>query len=326
MRVGIVGAGPMGRLHAKTVSRAAERGEGCVLASVVDRHLGRAERLAAEFGARATSRLDDVTDELDAVIVAVPTASHAPLGRSLLDKGLDLLIEKPLATTVSEAEALCRLASERNVILQVGHVEWFNPAWREAAGLAGKARSILVERFNPPSRRGLDIDVVQDFMLHDLDWVMRYLGEEILELEARGRCVENEGYDEAEVRLVFRSGCRVRLRASRLHADRHRIVRIEGERGCATADLLARRLVTFEPRDGEPAASRRSAAAPDAGGRVDPLAAQWHDFLRACGSRSDPETDGRVGMMALGLVDRVRAAIADAKGRSPRDDDPALGR
>ncbi len=323
VRVGIVGAGPMGRLHARTVSRAAERGEGCVLASIVDRHRGRAEALAAEFGAEATNDLAAAVDELDAVIVAVPTRSHFTLGRRLLERGLDLLVEKPLAGTVAEAEALRRLAHEREAILQVGHVEWFNSGWREAARLAGEARSISVERLNPPGSRGLDIDVVQDFMLHDLDWVARLLGEEVIELEAEGRRVENDGFDEAEARLLFRSGCRVHLRASRTHPERRRIVRIEGERGRATADLLTRRVVRFEPRDPESTGSLQQS---DPCHEIDPLAAQWTDFIGACVSRSDPETDASVGVATLRLVERVREAItiAEGKGSPPGDDDPAF--
>jgi len=310
IRVGIIGAGPMGRLHARTVVRSAEHEKNCTLAVVVDRHDGRAECVAKEFGARASSDLEAVLEELDAVIVCVPTSGHFSMTEFLLERGLDVLVEKPIAGSVAEGQKLEVLARERGCILQVGHVEWYNRGWRDAARRAGIPRIIEVERMNPPSDRGLDIDVVQDFMLHDLDWVTRLIGEEVVELEAEGRCVVNDKLDEAEARLRFRSGCRVTLRVSRVHSERRRRVRIEGSDGVATADLLMR-----------PAQGPRS----ESHSEGDPLQAQWADFLESLQSRRNPAASAAVGVRALEIVDRVRDSIVQASGSSDREDDSALG-
>ena len=237
IRVGVIGAGPMGRLHAQTISRHAKQDPNCVLTVIVDRNLGRAEALASELNAIPSNALEEVVSGLDAAVVAVPTSSHFSLTEYLLDRGVDVLVEKPLAGTLAEAESLVKRAREQKCILQVGHVEWYNRGWREAARLAGSPRSIEVERLNPPSERGLDIDVVQDFMLHDLDWVTRLIDEDVVELEARGRCIRNDKLDEAEAWLRFSSGCQVKLRASRVNTLRRRVVRIEGDQGNATGDL-----------------------------------------------------------------------------------------
>ena len=310
IRVGIVGAGRMGRLHARTVAGFGEREKSCALTVVVDRHEGRADAVAQEFGACTSRDLEAVFSDVDAVIVCVPTSAHFSMTESLLERDLDVLVEKPLAGSVAEGLRLGSLARERGRILQVGHVEWYNQGWREAARLAGKPRSIEVERLNPPSDRGLELDVVQDFMLHDLDWVSRLLEEEVIEVEAQGRCVMNDKLDEAEAMLRFSSGCRVRLRASRVHSERRRRVRIEGSEGTATADLLTRRVNDAGSAD-DP--------------ELDPLQAQWADFLESLRSRKDPEAGAAVGVAALEIVDRVRESIFQASGSLDREDDSALG-
>jgi predicted dehydrogenase len=310
----------MGRLHARTVARSAEQGNGCVLTVVIDHHDGRADAVAKEYGARASSDLEAELSGLDAVIVCVPTSGHFSMAEFLLERSLDVLVEKPLAGSVSEGLRLDSLARRQRCILQVGHVEWYNQSWREAARSAGKPRSIEVERLSPPSDRGLDIDVVQDFMLHDLDWVTRLLGEEVVELEARGRCVMNDKLDEAEANLRFSSGCRASLRVSRVHSERHRSVCIEGSEGTATADLLLRAGAGAGVGVGE---------RPPRDAGMDPLEAQWADFLASLRSRKNPTTDAAAGVAALEIVDRVRASIAaataKATGRLDREDDSALG-
>ncbi|MFP6654248.1 MAG: Gfo/Idh/MocA family oxidoreductase, partial [Myxococcota bacterium] len=169
--------------------------------------------------------------------------------------------------------------------------------WRDAVALVGVPKTIEVERFNPTSDRGLDLDVIQDLLLHDLDWVTRLMDEEIVELRAHGRRVVHDKLDEAEATLVFRSGCRVRLRASRVAKEGRRIVRISGDQGVAVGDLLRRRLANVPSGVESP---------------QDPLQAQCRDFIRAIRSREEPEANARVGVAALELVDRVRDVMIEA--------------
>ncbi|MBW1882923.1 MAG: Gfo/Idh/MocA family oxidoreductase [Deltaproteobacteria bacterium] len=309
-RVGVVGAGPMGRLHARTVRRLADRGHPCQLVRVFDRHVGRAEVLAAETGAAASNHLDAFAEQVDVVIIAVPAAAHLDLSKALLDRGLDLLVEKPLAGSVAEAESLIEAARRADRILQVGHIEWYNPSWRQAVSQVGTLSRIEVDRLQPSSTRGRDIDVVQDLMLHDLDWTLRLLGGAVSSLEAWGRCVEADQLDEAEARIRFESGCVVCLRASRVHRLRRREARIQGSAGFRTADLES---------GGVESTDRATLCAGKGEGR-DSLESQWLDFLEAIRSRKAPVNDGRVGVDALRWVDRVRDAISTGTGSSSLDD------
>lgn len=289
VRVCIVGAGPMGRLHAQKIARVAADGDPSEITAIVDHHASRAGEVAQSVGGEVMADLGAAFALADVAVIAVPTASHAAVAERALEAGLDVLVEKPLASEVNEAEALIAHAGARERVLQVGHVEWYNPAWRAAAARAGVPRRIEVDRMNPASARGLDLDVVQDLMLHDLDWVTRFVGEEVVGMSAEGACVESPRLDVAAVQLEFASGCIATLRASRVHSDRRRRVRIVGSESTQTADLL-------QPTG------------------PDPLEQQWGAFLSAVRTRTVPENSGEVGLAALRWVERVRAAIASAGG------------
>lgn len=306
LRVAIVGAGPMGRLHAATVAQSAARDGDCALVAIADRHAARAARLAGEYGVAAVEELRRLP-AADAAIVAVPTAAHLETALRLAEDGLDVLVEKPLALDAAQALALVEGVAKRGRILQVGHVEWHNPLWRAALARAGRPRRIEMQRLQPASERGRDVDVVQDLMLHDLDWVTRAVGEPLASLRAAGRRGESSALDEARVVLRFASGCLARLTASRVHGSRVRALEIEGSRGTEFVDLLA-----------APAAS---AARP---GERDPLGLQWRAFVEAVRERRAPENDGWAGVEALRLVERVRAAIVAREGGVDVDDDPLL--
>jgi predicted dehydrogenase len=304
----------MGRLHARAVARSQALDGDCTLALIVDRHLARAAGLTAEFGGEAADDLDRLVD-VDAAIVAVPTAAHVETALRVIEAGRDVLVEKPLAVDVAQGERLVARALALGRILQVGHVEWYNPLWRRALAQAGVPKRIRVDRLHPPIERGLDIDVVQDLMLHDLDWVTRCLGDEIETFEARGTGRHPGELDSARVDLHFRSGCIASLRASRVHAARERRLEIEGSRGRVVVDLLA-------------GASSRPAEAEGAdisAGSLDPLGRQWRAFVEAVGSRKPPENDGRVGLDALRWVERVRARIGLAGAGAIGEDDSHFG-
>lgn len=297
LRIGIIGAGVMGRLHARTVARLADTGENCVLAAVMDRHLGRAEAVAQDFGSTAFTDIGGLLDEIDAAIVCVPPGAHFSMVKRVFEQDCDVLVEKPLAASVSEARSLAELAHVQKRILQVGHVEWYNQGWREAVAVVGVPKTIEVERLSLASDRGLELDVIQDLLLHDLDWVMRLLDEEVIEITAHGSRILHDKLDEVEANLVFRSGCRVRLRASRVSKKRRRIVRISGDQGVATGDLQKR---------------RRTDAPSETEFPQDPLEAQCRDFFHAVRSREKPNADAWIGVAVLEMVDRVRDAIVEA--------------
>jgi predicted dehydrogenase len=318
--VGVIGAGEMGRRHARTLAAEARRGASCVLVGVADHHPGRAAALARECGGRGSERLEEIVDDVDAMIIAVPTSDHFELACALLRHGLDLLVEKPLVESVAEGEDLVARAARGGRILQVGHVEWYNPAWREAARRAGTIHRIEVERLSPPTTRARDIDVVQDLMLHDLDWVTRLVGEEIVGLEARGRPGASGRLEEVEATLRFQSGCRARLLASRIASQRRRVARIEGSEATVVADLLTRSV----KHHGVQAREVEAQIGEQSGGLSDPLTLQWRDFVEAVASRKQPPASGEVGLAALRLVDRVQRSAETDTPETKRDDDPRL--
>ncbi len=289
VRVCIVGAGHMGQLHAQKIARVVAVGDPSEITAIVDHHAIRAGKVAQTSGGVVMADLDAAFASADVAVIAVPTASHGVVAERALDAGLDVLVEKPMASEVGEAESLIAHASAQGRILQVGHVEWYNSAWRAAAARAGIPRRIEVDRMTPSNARGLDLDVVQDLMLHDLDWVTRFVGEEVVGMSAEGACVESPRLDVAAVQLEFASGCIATLRASRVHSGRRRRVRIVGDESTQTADLL------------QPAGP-------------DPLEQQWAAFLSAVRTRAVPENSGEVGLAALRWVERVRAEIASAGG------------
>lgn len=303
-RVGVVGAGPMGRLHVDNVQRLAERGSGFEVGCVCDRHPGRAQALAARVGSRTAETLHSLCDEVDVVIIATPTESHFELAATVLDRGLDVLVEKPMAGRTSEGQALVEKARAKGRILQVGQLEWFNPSWRGAAESVPRIERIEVERVQPTSRRGRDIDVIQDLMLHDLDWTSRLLASPIVSVEASGRRVEGARLDEARARLSFESGSEVELFASRIHTERRREARFQG--GGETVSV--------------------SLDTPPGNSQEDALSAQWFEFLESVRTRRPSVNSGEVGVAALTLVDRVRRAIEEDSGGESRVDDSDLRR
>ena len=288
----------MGRLHARAVARRAEARGDCRLVGVVDRHETRSERVAEEFGAPAC-HLGEV--EADAAIVAVPTAEHARVAEALLTQGVDLLVEKPMTGAAASARALLSAANQQGCVLAVGHTEWWNPVWPRALEASGRPKHMRVFRFHPPTDRGLDIDVVQDFMVHDLDSVRRRVPGDIVSFVAKGRRVANALLDEAEVELVYADGLRVELAVSRVHASKRRRIEIEGRCGRVTGDLVTGKIM--EP------GGRVRVVAPSDPMLGEPLDRQLADFLGACRDRSRPVNDGEQGVATLELVDRVRAAI-----------------
>lgn len=296
-RVGVVGAGPMGSLHAEKIQRAAGEGGGFAVASIFDRHSGRAESLAKHVGARTAPSFKALCEGVEALVIATPTHSHFELAQMALDYGLDLLIEKPMTVGSEEGETLVAKARAADCILQVGQLEWYNPAWRRAAERVEGLERIEVDRVQTANSRGRDIDVVADLMLHDLDWTSRWLGGVPSSILARGRCVEGERLDEASAELGFACGTKVRLHASRVSSE-------------------CRREVRFFGSSGESAARLERAAV---GG--DPLADQWADFTSAVTSRRPPVNSGEVGVATLRAVERVReAAGAGPRGECLADD------
>ena len=302
----MVGVGALGQHHARVYAQLPE----ARLAGVYDADHSRAAEVAARHGGRAFARLDELIDAVDAASVAVPTVDHHRVARELLEAGRDVLVEKPMTGTLAEADDLIRLASERRRILQVGHVERFNPAVAVLAGHVERPRFIEVHRLASFSPRSLDVDVVLDLMIHDLDIVLWLDGSEPVQVDAVGVPVLTARVDIANARLRFASGLIANLTASRVSAEKVRKFRVFSPRTYVSLDLAARaaavhRLVGTE--QGRPEISIERTAAPD----EEPLARQLAAFVSSVRDHAAPAVSGEDGRRALALAHTIVDRMGD---------------
>jgi predicted dehydrogenase len=305
VRLAVVGVGHLGRQHARVASQAS----GVDFVGVHDHHEGRAEEVAAAHGQAVLSSLEDVAAAAEAVIVATPTSSHAEVAGFLLDRGVDVLVEKPITATVAEADDLVAKARRHQRILQVGHIERHNPAVEAALGLVSDPRFVEIHRLGTFSPRSLDIDVVLDLMIHDLQIVRTMVGRPVVEIRAAGVPVLTPRLDIANARLAFEGGCVANLTASRVSMSRARKCRVFASSLYVSVDMQARSLSAFRlsQEKGRPEiVPVEVSVVPE-----EPLARQLADFLRAVRDRTEPLVPGREGRDALVLAHQVLEAIAE---------------
>jgi len=304
VRVGVVGVGALGHHHARVYASLA----GATLVGVFDVDHARAESVAARHGCQAFPHLRDVVESVDAVSVAVPTVDHHRVARALLDAGKDVLVEKPIAATLAEADDLIAAAGERGALLQVGHVERFNPVTDVLRAESGRARFIEVHRLGSFSARSLDIDVVLDLMIHDLDIVLALDGSDCVQVDAVGVPVLTPRVDIANARLRFASGLIANLTASRVSAERVRKFRIFAPQTYVSADFAAREAQVYrlvQGSQGPDIRVERTVAADQ-----EPLARQLAAFVQAVKERSRPIVSGDDGRRALALARDILERMA----------------
>jgi predicted dehydrogenase len=227
LAVAVVGAGAFGRNHARVYHELQKQGEAVELAAVVDSDATRAEALAGQFGARAYRSVAQLLDtaRINAASVAVPTVHHAEVAKALLKGGVDVLIEKPLTSTLAEADEVIQVAQAAGRIAQVGHLERFNPAVIATVPIVTQPMFFEVHRLSPFGPRALDVDVVLDLMIHDLDIVLAFVSSPLKEVRAVGLPILSDKVDIANVRLEFDSGCVANFTASRVSTERIRKLR-----------------------------------------------------------------------------------------------------
>jgi len=307
VRVGVIGVGALGRHHARVWAQV----PGARLVGVFDADAGRAAEVAGRHGCRAYGEEEALLADVDAVSVAVPTIDHHAVARRALERRRDVLLEKPMTVTLEEADDLMAVAAARGAVLQVGHIERFNPA-TEALLSAGKgARFVEVHRLGSFSPRSLDVDVVLDLMIHDLDIVLALDGSEPVQIEAVGVPVLTPRVDIANARLRFASGLIANLTASRVSVEKTRKFRVFAPRTYVSADFTARearvyRLETDEA--GRPRIASTRQGDPD----KEPLRQQIEAFSRAVRDRSRPVVPGEDGRRALALARAIVSRMAEA--------------
>ena len=303
VRLAFVGVGHFGRHHV----RVAKQLPGICCVGIYDRHQGRADEVAREFGLPALANLEAVAEAAEAVVVATPTASHAEIAEFLLDRGRDVLIEKPITATLEEAERLIEKARAADRILAVGHIERHNPAVEAALNLVSDPQFVEVHRLGVFTRRSLDVDVVLDLMIHDLQIVRGLVGRAPVEIRAVGMPVLTPTIDIANARIEFDGGCIANLTASRVSTEKVRKCRIFGPSIYVSIDMQAQTLQAYRLSRERGHPEILPVEVPVR--REEPLARELTDFARAVAERSSPLVPGEVGRDALVLAREILAAI-----------------
>jgi len=309
LRVAVVGAGDFGRNHAR-VYRQLEEAE---LVGVVDADAERARRVAEEFSTAALPDIESLRGKADAASVAVPTIHHAEIGCRLLELGIDILVEKPMAASLAEADRLIETARRHGRVLQVGHLERFNPAMVAVAGVVQQPLYFEVHRLGVFSPRSLDVDVVYDVMIHDLDILLALAASPVVEVRSLGIPVVTDKVDIAHARLEFASGAVASVTASRVSVERVRKLRFFQAHEYISVDYGRQDALRIRVRQPGPNPQFDFEQIPTR--PQEPLEGELRAFLDAVRRRAVPVVDGAAGRRALELADRVMAGILE-HGRS----------
>jgi predicted dehydrogenase len=303
LKVGVFGAGSMGRNHVRNLAAL----PGVELVGVHDPKSETAEAVAAEHGTKAFHDLDDLAGRLDAAVVAAPTISHADIGCTLLARGLHVLIEKPIAGTLAEADHLIEASEKAGRLLAVGHIEYYNPAVQALLGIQTPPRFLEVQRLAVFTPRSLDVDVVLDLMIHDLQILHALDPSPVAEVRATGIAVLSPRVDIANARVALASGCVANITASRVSAERVRKLRAFLPSRYYSLDYQAQEIHGYRLEDGDN--GRRILPDNLPVERAEPLRRELEAFTAACRGEKAPLVDGRAGRQALETALAVVAAI-----------------
>ena len=326
IRVAVVGVGEFGRNHVRVWREL----DGAELVGIIDCNADRASKIAAEFGTRVLPDTRSLAGEnVAAVSLAVPTTEHAPVGCQLLAAGHDVLVEKPMAASVDEVDDLIARAKRASRILQVGHVERFNPAVAAAQKIVTRPMFFEVHRLGIFTSRSIDIDVVYDVMIHDLDILLSLVGADVLELKAVGIPVITDKVDIAHARIEFSTGTVANVTASRVSTERVRKMRFFQEHEYISLDFTRQDVLRVRVPPTSSRAVSSAAAKPFEANTPtvpaqpeirfeklpttpeEPLKAELRSFLDCVRTRGVPVVDGFAGRRALALADRVTEGILD---------------
>lgn len=336
INVAVIGVGAFGRNHTRVYNQLQQEGK-VRLVGVVDPDTARADVVACEFGCRAlgsTEQMLATNPEVQAASVAVPTILHLEVARTLMEAGVDVLVEKPLASTLAEADELLEIAKQHNRIAQVGHLERFNPAVRATLPLITQPMFFEGHRLSVFSPRSLDVDVILDLMIHDLDIVLSFVNSPVKEIRAVGLPILSGKVDIANVRIEFQSGCVANFTASRVSTERVRKLRFFQPKQYISIDYGRQDVLVFTVGSAAGVAAQLSAASAVANMGVakpsvnpqiqmakppvtaeEPLLAEIKSFLQSVRDRSRPVVSLDEGRRVLDLALRILTEIREHAGR-----------
>jgi predicted dehydrogenase len=306
LRAGVIGVGYLGRFHAEKYAQM----DNVELVGVVDVNEGQAKEVAQKIGTTAYSDYRDLFGKVDAVSVVVPTPAHFDVGRAFLERDVDVLIEKPITTTVEEADNLIRFADSRGLILQVGHLERFNPAVVALEDIVKVPRFIESHRLSIFKPRGIDVSVVLDLMIHDIDIILNFVKSEVTDIRAAGTTVITREVDIANARLEFKNGCVANVTASRISTKNERKIRLFQRDAYISVDFANHEItVVRQSHNGGEGIIPGMELNRLCFTKGDALEAEIRAFVSSVISRSTPEVSGKVGRdalkIALSIMDQI---------------------
>lgn len=304
-RVGIAGTGYLGRLHTRVLSEMPE----AKLAGFVDVNDEVAHEVAGAFAIPRFDSVAALAREIDCAVVATPTTAHFAVARELLEAGCDVLVEKPITAEAADGQRLVELAKAKKRILQVGHVERYNPAITAVAPLLRDIRYVEAERLGVFVARSLDVDVLLDLMIHDLNLVLSLLGSPVIEVRAVGVPVLTQKVDITNVRLELENGAVANLTASRVSQERVRKVRFFSSEAYISVDTKEQEVKGFRLNNKAIEPINVDVQ------RKEPLRAELESFLQCVRERKRPLVDGNDGVAAVALARQVAAAIDESMRR-----------
>ncbi len=310
--------GVFGRNHARVYHQLAQEGAPVRLVGVVDPNTTRADAVAHEFGCRAFGSVEQLVtthNEVQAASVAVPTVHHLSTARRLMEAGIDVLIEKPLAISLVEADELVSLAHGLGRIGQVGHLERFNPAVRATLPLITQPMFFEVHRLSVFTPRSLDVDVILDLMIHDIDIVLSFVNSPVKEIRAVGLPILSNKVDIANVRIEFDSGCVANFTASRVSTERVRKLRFFQPKQYISLDYGRQDVLVFSVGETDnaamPSANPQIQVAQPSTTAEEPLHAELKSFLEAVQRRSRPVMSLEDGRRALAVALDIVGTICE---------------
>lgn len=299
LKVAVIGVGHLGKEHVRIFSELSNVN----LVGVVDTNLDRAGEIARKYDTCAYSRLGDVISLVDAVSIVVPTDNHYKVAKRIIQAGKSVLIEKPITASLREAQKLVDMAKKRKVFLQVGHVERFNPIIQGLVKLVRKPKFIEIHRLSPFTKRGTEVGVVLDLMIHDIDIILAIVKDKAKRVEAVGVNVLTPREDIANARIVFRNGCVANLTASRVSPERMRKIRIFEPSVYSSIDYYRQEGVRYYKKDKEILKKVLTV------GKDEPLKLELEDFVHSVIGKKRPRISGSDALLALTVALEVKKKI-----------------
>jgi len=310
LRTGVIGVGHLGQHHARLYAGL----PGSTLVGIVDADSRRAKEIAERVGTAVCDDVGVLLKQVEAVSIAAPTSAHHAVARQCLEAGVHVLVEKPITATLAEAQELIALARARKAVLQVGHIERFNPVMLKARPSISRPLLVECRRVSPFTGRSTDVDVVLDLMIHDLDMVLSFQPGTVTDVRAVGAPVVSDKIDVAHAWISFASGCVVTLTASRVAAGRAREMTVVQCDACVSLDYQSRQAMVrrFSADTG---AFREQGSEQIQGGDEEPLKLELESFLQAARTGAQPVVSGQDGEAALALAHRVIGEIETSRRR-----------